>query len=131
MLSRVADAIYWMNRYLERAENYARFLDVNFNLLLDLPPNVSEQWKPLVVTTGDWKLYESLYDEVEKSKVIYFLGFDENNPNSILSSLTNVRENARAVRPDITKEVWEQIHIIFRVIHNINNKVSIVKLYFG
>jgi uncharacterized alpha-E superfamily protein len=116
MLSRVADAIYWMNRYLERAENYARFLDVNFNLLLDLPPDVSEQWKPLVVTTGDWNLYQSLHGEVEKSKVIYFLGFDENNPNSILNSLTNVRENARAVRPDITREVWEQINYLYYLV---------------
>ena len=73
MLSRVADTIYWMNRYLERAENYARFLDVNFNLTLELPPDVYAQWKPLVVTTGDWNLYESLYDKVEKSKVIIFL----------------------------------------------------------
>jgi len=72
MLGRVADTIYWMNRYLERAENYARFVDVNFNLAMELPPNEEEQWKPLVMITGDWPLYESLYDKVEKSKVIYF-----------------------------------------------------------
>ena len=113
MLSRVANAIYWMNRYLERAENYARFLDVNFNLSLELPPDISAQWKPLVVTTGDVKLYESFYEKVEKSKVIFFLGFDENNPNSIYNSLRNVRENARSVRPDITKEVWEQINYLY------------------
>lgn len=113
MLSRVADAIYWMNRYLERAENYARFLDVNFNLALELPPDISAQWKPLVVTTGDWQLYESLYNEVERNKVIYFLGFDEKNPNSIYNSIRNVRENARSVRPDITKEVWEQINYLY------------------
>ncbi len=116
MLSRVANAIYWMNRYLERAENYARFLDVNFNLSLELPPDISTQWKPLAVTTGDWKLYESLYGKVEKSKVIYFLGFDEKNPNSIYSSLKNVRENARSVRPDITKEVWEQINSLYYLV---------------
>jgi len=59
MISRVADTIYWMNRHIERAENYARFMDVNFNLSLELPPGVSEQWRPLVETTGDWELYES------------------------------------------------------------------------
>jgi len=116
MLSRVADAIYWMNRYLERAENYARFLDVNFNLSLDLPPDISAQWKPLVVTTGDWELYGSLYEKVEKSTVIFFLGFDEKNPNSIWNSLRNVRENARSVRPDITKEVWEQINYLYYLV---------------
>jgi len=113
MLSRVADAIYWMNRYLERAENYARFLDVNFNLSLELPPDLSAQWKPLVVTTGDWALYETLYEKVEKQNVIFFLGFDERNPNSIFNSIRNVRENARSVRPDITKEVWEQINYLY------------------
>ena len=113
MLSRVADAMYWMNRYIERAENYARFMDVNFNLSLELPPSVSEQWRPLVVTTGDWTLYESLYETIEKNKVIYFLGFDPENPNSIYSSIVKARENARAIRPEITKEVWEQINFLY------------------
>ena len=124
MLSRVAESIYWMNRYIERAENYARFMDVNFNLSLELPPNVSEQWKPLVVTTGDWDLYESLYENVEKSKVIYFLGFDSKNPNSIYNSLINARENARAVRPEITKEVWQQINDLhYFVIEGVENEL--------
>jgi len=105
-----------MNRYLERAENYARYLDVNFNLSLDLPPDISAQWQPLVVTTGDWSLYESQYGKVEKSKVIYFLGFDDKNPNSISSSIRNARENARAVRPDITREVWEQINYLYYLV---------------
>ena len=113
MLGRVANTIYWMNRYLERAENYARFMDVNYNLSLELPPSEAEQWKPLVVTTGDWELYESLYSEVQKNKVIFFLGFDEKNPNSIYNCIINARENARAVRPEITKEVWEQINYLY------------------
>ncbi len=118
MLSRVADAIYWMNRYIERAENYARFMDVNFNLSLELPPNTYEQWKPLVVATGDWALYESLYTKPDKLKVIYFLGFDPNNPNSIFSCITKARENARAIRPEITKEVWEQINYLYYSVKN-------------
>lgn len=113
MLGRVANTIYWMNRYLERAENYARFMDVNFNLSLELPPNETEQWKPLVVITGDWDLYESLYIKVNKTKVIYFLTFDEQNPNSICNCIINARENARAVRTEITKEVWEQINALY------------------
>lgn len=113
MLSRVAHHIYWMNRNIERAENYARFMDVNFNLSLELHPDATAQWKPLIVTTGDWPLYESLYDKVDKSKVIYFLGFDEQNPNSIYNCIVNARENARAIRPKITKEVWEQINYLY------------------
>lgn len=122
MLSRVANTIFWMNRYLERAENYARFLDVNFNLSLELPPDVSEQWKPLVVITGDWELYNSRYKDVEKSKVIYFLGFDDKNPNSIYNSILNVRENARSVRPDITVEVWEQINYLYYLVKDERDK---------
>lgn len=113
MLSRVADAIYWMNRYIERAENYARFMDVNFNLTLELPPDFPAQWKPLVVTTGDLELYNSLYEKEEKNQVIYFLGFDPSNPNSIYSCIVKARENARAIRPEITKEVWEQINHLY------------------
>ncbi len=113
MLSRVADSIYWMNRYLERAENYARFMDVNYNLSLEMHPDISEQWKPLVVTTGDWGLYESMYGEVDKKQIIYFMVFDSGNLNSILSCINHARENARAIRPEITKEVWEKINGLY------------------
>ncbi len=113
MLSRVANTMYWMNRYIERAENYARFMDVNFNLALESPSDSTEQWKPLVVITGDWPLYESLYEKVDKKQVIFFLGFDPENPNSIYNCITKARENARAIRPEITKEVWEQINSIY------------------
>ncbi|MEP3390721.1 MAG: alpha-E domain-containing protein [Reichenbachiella sp.] len=124
MLSRVADTTYWMSRYLERVENYARFMDVNFNLSLELHPDVSEQWKPLVQTTGDWELYESLHGEVDKKKVIYFLGFDSNNANSIFSCIRNARENARAIRPEITKDVWEKVNgLYYKVKDGIEKKV--------
>ncbi|MFD2914195.1 alpha-E domain-containing protein [Psychroserpens luteus] len=128
MLGRVANTIYWMNRYLERAENYARFMDVNYNLSLELPPNEKEQWKPLVVITGDWETYESLNDSAEKDKVIYFLAFDGQNPNSILNCITNARENARAVRTEITKEVWEQINALYYLVKDgVENKHHIDK----
>lgn len=113
MLSRIANTMYWMNRYVERAENYARFMDVNFNLSLESTPDAIQQWKPLVVITGDWDLYESLYETVEKEKVIYFLGFDHQNPNSVYNSICHARENARAIRPELTKEVWEKINYLY------------------
>jgi uncharacterized alpha-E superfamily protein len=71
-------------------------MDVNFNLSLELPPNEIQQWQPLVIITGDWELYQSLNLKVEK-KVIYFLAFEERNPNSIYNCILNARENARAV----------------------------------
>jgi len=66
MLSRVANSIYWLHRYIERAENNARFIDVNFNLALDLPPDLTEQWKPLLVALGDWELFQQLHDKYIK-----------------------------------------------------------------
>ena len=58
MLSRVAESIYWMARYIERAENVARIMDANYHMILDLPPDVGEQWEPLVVTSGDEALFK-------------------------------------------------------------------------
>ena len=113
MLSRVANANFWMHRYLERSENYARFMDVNFNLSLELPPDIPEQWRPLVEATGDWELYKSLHGEESREKIIYFLGFDTENPNSLCNSITHARENARSIRPEITREMWEQINRLY------------------
>lgn len=113
MLSRVADAIYWLNRYIERAENIARFIDVNLNLLLDSPTGVAQQWKPLVVTTGDLPLFQERYDQVTAENVIQFLSFDRQYANSILSCLQAVRENARSIREVISREMWEQVNAFY------------------
>lgn len=113
MLSRVAESIYWLNRYLERAENYARFIDVNFNLALELHPDVSTQWRPLLEATGDFPAYEARYGKPKRESAIRFLGFDEDNANSIYSSVLKARENARAIRSEITREVWEQINALY------------------
>lgn len=110
MLSRVAESIYWMSRYVERAENVARFISVNLNLSLDMPGEAGEQWWPLVVTTGDDKLFRERYQEVTKENVVEFLTFDESNPNSILSCLMSARESARGVREVISAEMWEHLN---------------------
>ena len=111
MLSRVASSLFWLGRYLERAENYARFVDVNFNLSLDLPPGLKEQWDPLIAATGDRKLYTSLYEQdFSRSNAIFFLAFDEQNPNSIISAVKSARENARIVRENIPRASWEVLN---------------------
>ena len=83
MLSRVADAIYWMSRYLERAGNIARFLDVNWHLTLDTPGVRAEQWAPLVRTMGDWDAFTEQGFAPSRNDVIRFLAFDAQSPNSI------------------------------------------------
>lgn len=110
MLSRVADSIYWLNRYIERAENVARFVDVNLNLLLDSPVGMAQQWEPLVLTTGDLTLFKENYGAATADNVIRFLTFDAKYPNSILSCLQMARENARSVRESISSEMWEQVN---------------------
>ena len=114
MLSRVANSIYWMSRYLERAENVARFIAVNSHLMLDMgldPDNT--QWKPLVVTTGDDADFDKRYVHASEKNVIHFLTFDPKNMNSILSCIQIARENARTVREIISSEMWEQINDLY------------------
>ncbi len=118
MLSRVADSIYWVGRYLERAENYARFIDVNFNLSLDLPPDLREQWEPLVAVTGDRDAYLSRYSNFDREHVIYFMSFDLENPNSIISSISKARENARIIRENLSRETWEKLNEIYHYVNN-------------
>ena len=118
MLSRLADSLYWMSRYVERAENVARFIDVNTWLSLDLPPGYQEQWSPLISTTGDDALFAKHYENASKRNVVHFLTFDTRNPNSILSALTAARENARLARQYITLEMWEQINRFYFTIQN-------------
>jgi len=109
MLSRTADHLFWMSRYMERAENTARMLDVNYQTAL-LPQSdaVAELgWRGLLAIselTGD---YLKRYGEIKPARLMEFMVADEENPSSIVSCLRAARENARAVRGTLTTEVWE------------------------
>ncbi len=117
MLSRVANSIYWMNRYLERADNVARFISVNVHLTLDLGMAGDEaQWQPLVVTSGDEADYAKRYGKANEKNVIRFLTFDEKNPNSILSCINSARENARTVREVIPGDLWERLNELYHLV---------------
>jgi len=110
MLSRVADSLYWMSRYLERAENVARFVDVNLHLCLDLPGPEAEQWSPLVSASGHRDDFLARYGEPTRDNVIRFLVLDPDSPNSISSCVAQSRENARWIRQFITVEMWELLN---------------------
>jgi uncharacterized alpha-E superfamily protein len=110
MLSRVANSIYWMCRYIERAENVARFISVNLNLLLDMPSEKGKHWEPVVMTTGDQALYEARYPDYDQASVIRFLTFDKAYPNAILACLAAARENGRSIREIISSEMWEHLN---------------------
>lgn len=120
MLSRVADSIYWMSRYIERAENLARFVDVTLNLILD-QPQTGGHWEPLVYTTGDHEFFEERYGEANEANVVKFLVFDKSYGGSIISCLNSARENARTVREAISSEAWEQINSFYHIVRDAAN----------
>ena len=114
MLSRVADSCFWLSRYLERAETRSRILDVNIQLVLDFEDqnggNPDQHWLPCLSTIEDQDLFKQLHSEATGDAVMEFLTFEKNNLNSIISLVAAARENARAVREQISSEMWEQLN---------------------
>ena len=115
MLSRVAENIYWMARYIERAENIARLINVNTNLLLDLPKSANVGWVPIIEILGSGQLFNEQYDTPDERNVLRFIISDQKNSGSIVSSLNSARENARTIRDIIPRESWERINDLFMV----------------
>jgi uncharacterized alpha-E superfamily protein len=114
MLSRVAENLYWLGRYVERAENTARMVNVNANLLLDLPKGTTPEWQPLVAITGADGLYRERHGPgYDERTALRFLIAETTNPGSMLSSLSLARENARTIRDFIPREAWEQINEMY------------------
>jgi len=121
MLSRVADSIYWVARYVERADHLARFIDVTREFVLDVPTG-RDQWLPLVSVTGDEDLFFERYDAANATNVMTFLTTDKQYPGSIACSLDQARENARSVRETIASEMWEQINDFY---HWFNREIRV------
>ena len=113
MLSRVADSLYWINRYLERAENISRFVEVSEAMALDCPPGSAEPWLPLIDASGDRELFDRLCPRGTPEDVVQFLVRDERNPSSVVNCIAIARENARQIRDVITTERWEQINAVY------------------
>ena len=116
MLSRVANSIFWMSRYVERAENMSRFIDVTLNFMLDQPECGEEQWEPLVRATGDEEYFKKHYGSFTPDNVRQFLTFDNDYHSSIRASITQARENARTVREAISSEAWEQLNAFYHFV---------------
>ncbi len=122
MLSRVAHSLYWMARYIERAENIARILDVNLQLLLDLrhldEQKLAEYWLPIIQATGDEAVFFKMHPRATGHTVTEFLVFPPEHPNSIVQSVCSARENARMVRDQITQELWEELNRLYLFIRS-------------
>lgn len=114
MLARVVENVYWLARYLERAENTARLVSVNTNLLLDLPKGYAPGWQPLIDITGSRALFDERGSRSEERDIVHFLIADADNPGSILASFKMARENARTSRDIFPTESWELLNQFFQ-----------------
>lgn len=116
MLSRVAERIYWLGRYMERGENVARLVNVNSNLLLDLPRGTRLGWGALIDISGTGEYFNRDTDLADERTVVRFMLMDKDNPSSLLNSLSWARENARITREIIPMEAWELVNDLYHFI---------------
>ncbi len=110
MLCRVADSVFWMSRYLERAENVARFIDVTSAIALGYRGREETLWSSLLHAGGDVENFRKAFEVPTRANVLRFLLFDRGNPNSVISCLTQARENARSIREILTTPMWEAVN---------------------
>lgn len=113
MLSRVAERLYWMARFLERAENTARLAKVYGYLMLDLPNGVGVTWRQLVDITGSDADFTRRYRSAGELNVMRFLLADRDNPGALLTSLAMARENMRTTRDLVPSEGWEHVNELY------------------
>jgi len=113
MISRVAESCFWLTRYLERVDTWARVLDVTSSFSLDVDPKDSGRWRPLIIVQGQEEDFLERFgeDQAEDAEVVQrYLVWDEQNPFSIYSSARAVRENARTIREVMSVEMWEAVN---------------------
>jgi len=111
--------MYWMARYIERAEDITRLLMVNFDALLESQPDQARKgWESIVRMNGDETLFKELHREVNARAVIHFLFWEPLNTNSVAACVMQARENARGVREQITSEMWEAINRLYFLTRN-------------
>jgi uncharacterized alpha-E superfamily protein len=127
MLSRIADSLFWLARYMERAEDMARILDVNYHMLLEEPDELYRlRWAPLLVMAGEEPRFRQLYSEDANAHTVFeFLAFRQDNPNSIIQCISKARENARRIRDRLSREMWEDINGLYHSISGFDSKQEI------
>ena len=124
MLSRTASSLYWLQRYLERAESTARLLEGTLNLSLDLPEEAEDAWEAVVTTSGDLAPFTERFGRATQANALRFLAFDPENENSVLNAVKWARENARQVREQIPEEAWELINSLYHAMRGVSASES-------
>ncbi len=110
MLGKTAGGLYWMFRYLERAENTARLIEAGFRIALTRSSDPESEWKSVIVTSAAQAAYEAKHSVYNSANVTDFLLRDPQNPNSVLSIIKFARDNARLTRTALTTEVWSAVN---------------------
>ncbi|KTD98245.1 MULTISPECIES: alpha-E domain-containing protein [unclassified Pseudoalteromonas] len=126
MLSRVGETLYWVARYVERAENVARLINVNNMLMMDLPKGVCTGWEPLIDIIGARKAYQENHTDYSEQKALCYLLVGSDNNSSILNSIISARESARTIRDVIPRDVWEEINSLYYYVKD-NQKEGLTK----
>jgi uncharacterized alpha-E superfamily protein len=110
LLGRTANGLYWMNRYIERAENMARLVDAGLRMALTRSESAADEWTSVVVSGGAEDEFRERHAEFTVATVSDFLLRDAANPSSVMSSIETARNNARMVRTALTRDTWEAIN---------------------
>ena len=113
MLRRIADHLFWAFRNLERAEWRARLAQVNYQLLIETPPRNLPPWEPLLAIFNEREEFLALYAAPDEASVLNFFTLDSWNPNSIRNCINVARNNARALRHDISSELWLDLNTLY------------------
>lgn len=117
MLSRIADALFWLNRYMERTEGLLRATSTHYNLSLDKGINANLTWRPMLEAFTNCDQVEIGQLENDTDASLRKLLIDTNNSNSLKSLITKARENARGVQDHITKEMWEEVNQMYHLVN--------------
>lgn len=115
MLSRTADNLYWIARYMERAETAARLLEAGARIsLLPTAQGYRNEWESILQSTGTQAAFAAKYGQAVQRDIESFLFFDRDNPSSVASCITQARENGRIVRTALTSQVWDALNTAFQ-----------------
>lgn len=121
LLARSAESLFWLGRYLERAENLARILEVNVTFARDA--GGLQDWLPILRIHWDEARFLEMHGAASTDAVLHFYILDRENPTSIISALTNARSNARALRPLISREMWSQLNVFCNWISTLDQQI--------
>jgi uncharacterized alpha-E superfamily protein len=113
MLRRIAQQLFWAARYLERAQWRARLVDVNYNLLLEVPPRDADPWDALLAITGEAESFGAHHSRADERSVVNFYTLERENPSSIRCCIETARANLSSMRHQVPTEVWLEINRLY------------------